>query len=107
MAVFQFTVNKSFLNRSGHPITIPRSQLSYQALIALGLDHKHITVILPYGERFEAEIYHGDAGYGEYYQLRFSGANKALPHYLKRNDRLIVALVKAAGHSFAILEYLA
>jgi hypothetical protein len=105
MASFEFTVNESFLEGSGHPITIPKSQLPYQALGVIGLDHKHVVVVLPHGERFEAEIYHGEAGYGEYYQLRFNGSDRDLPSYLKLNDRLIVFLAKAANNSFAILEY--
>ena len=105
MASFEFTVNDSFLEGSGHPITIPRSQLPYQTLLAIGLNHAHVVVILPRGERFDADIYHGEAGYGEYYQLRFNGGNRDLPSYLKVNDNLVVFLAKAAGTSFAILEY--
>ena len=71
----------------------------------LGLDHKHVVVTLPRGERYEAEIYHGTAGYGEYYQLRFTSGSPSLPGYRKLNDRLIVLLEKAAGRSHATLEY--
>ncbi|MFC3552477.1 hypothetical protein ACFOLC_15845 [Lysobacter cavernae] len=105
MSSFEFTVNESFLEGSGHPITIPKSQLAYPAFRALDLDHKHVVVVLPHGERFEAEIYHGEAGYGEYYQLRFNGNSRTLPNYLKLNDHLLVFLAKAAGKSHAILEY--
>ena len=105
MASFEFTVNKSFLDGSGHPITIPKSQLPYQELRSLGLDHKQVVVTLPRGERFEAEIYHGTAGYGEYYQLRFTGGHPSLPGYLKFNDRLLILLEKAGGRSHATLEY--
>ena len=105
MESFEFTVNDSFLEGSGHPITIPKSQLQYKALVALGLDHKHMLVVLPHGERFEAEIYHGEAGYGEYYQLRFNGSNRTLPGYLKLNDSLLVFLAKSAGQSYALVEY--
>jgi hypothetical protein len=106
MATFQFTVNESFLEGSGHPITIPKSQLPYQQLGAVGLDHKHVIVVLPHGERFEAEIYYGEAGYGEYYQLRFTGDNRTLPGYLKLNEHLLIVLTKADAKSYAIVEYL-
>ena len=105
MESFEFTVNDSFLEGPGHPITIPKSQLTYKDLRAIGLDHTRVIVVLPHGERFDAEIYHGEAGYGEYYQLRFNGDNRTLPGYLKLNDRLIVLLAKAAGKSHVILEY--
>jgi hypothetical protein len=105
MSSFEFTVNKSFLDGSGHPITIPKSQLAYEELRSLGLDHKHVVVTLPRGERYEAEIYHGTAGYGEYYQLRFTSGSPSLPSYLKINDRLVVFLENAGGRSRATLEY--
>lgn len=105
MASFEFTVNLAFLNYASHPITIPKSQLPYQTLGSIGLDHKHVTVILPQGERFEAKVYHGKAGHGEYYQFRFKGGHRILPGYLKLNVCLIVFLIKMASHSYAILEY--
>lgn len=105
MASFEFTANQSFLHASGHPITIPKSQLAHDELLSLRLDHKHVLVTLPHGERFEAEIHHGNAGYGEYYQIRFNGGSRSLPGYIKLNDQLIVLLEKAAGRSHATLEY--
>lgn len=105
MAVFEFTANDSFLDGSGHPITIPKSQLPYSALTAASLDLNDITVILPHGERFEAAIYHGEAGFGEYYQLRFNGSNRTLPSYLKLGDHLIIVLTKAAARSYALVEF--
>lgn len=105
MPTFEFEVNGSFIDGSGHPITIPKSQLAYPVLLAAGLDHEKIIVILPHGERYDAGIYHGEAGYGEYYQLRFNGATRALPNYLKIGDRLIIVLIKAAARSYFILEY--
>jgi hypothetical protein len=104
MAVFQFTINDSFLTGAGHPITVPKSQLPYKELIAAGLDHKHVTVILPHGERFEAEIYFGEAGYGEYYQIRFIGQDRTLPGYLKSNDQVFVLLTMIGSRSYAIIE---
>jgi len=105
MATFEFTVNKSFLGEVCHPITIPKSQLSYEMLEAIGLDYKNVIVVLPRGERFEAKIGHGEAGFGEYFQLQFTGKDRTLPAYLTLNDHLIVLLVKAASRSYAILEY--
>jgi len=107
VASFEFMVNRSFLHASRHPITIPRSQIAHDELLSLNLDHKDVLVMLPHGERYEAEIYHGTAGYGEYYQIRFIGSSRSLPSYVKLNDQLLVMLEKAAGRSHATLEYLA
>ncbi len=105
MASFEFTVNKSFLGGSGHPITIPRSQLPYRTLCSLGLDYKHVVVTLPRGERHDGRIHQGIAGFGEYHQLRFVDSQLTLPSYIKLSDRLIIFLEKAGRHSHAILEY--
>lgn len=104
MEIFEFTVDESFLKEPWHPIAIPKSQLPYQRLEAAGLDHKRLTVILPEDERFEAEIYHGEAANGSCYQLRFS-SNSALPRYLKLHDHLLVLLGKTALRSYAVIEY--
>lgn len=101
MEIFEFTVNESFLEDSGHPITIPPSQLPYQQLESVGLNHKHVTVVLPQEERFQAEICRREAAY----QLRFNGNNCSLPSYLKLNDHLLVMLVKTAVQSYAVIEY--
>lgn len=105
METFDFTVNKSFLESNGHPITVPKSQLPYKSLLSLNLDHENLIVILPQGERYKAEIYHGTAGYGQYFQIRLHGGNRSLPPYLKLDDHLIVVFVKAKFNSLAILEY--
>ena len=102
MVVFEFKVNDSFLDGSGHPITVPKSENA--DLAAAGLDHKDVVLILPHGERFEAGIYHGEAGWGEYFQLRFHGSKRTLPSYLKLGDHLIVVLTKVATHSYALVE---
>jgi hypothetical protein len=101
MASFEFRVNKSFLNDSGHPITIPKSSLPYDKLLSLGLDHDRLNVVLPRGETFEAAIYHGTAGYGEYYQIRFQSGRRDLPSYLSLNDLVVVTFETYGGRSLA------
>jgi hypothetical protein len=105
MAVFRFTINQSFLRNAGHPITVPKGQVPCSSLEAEGLNEKNVTLILPRGERFEGQLYHGEAGYGEYYQLQVRGENRTLPAYLKLQDRLLVVIFKAGSHSYAALEY--
>jgi hypothetical protein len=105
MAVFRFTVNQSFLGTKGHPITVPKSQIPYKALEAEGLSEKSVTIIFPRGERSEGQLYHGKAGFGEYYQLQVRGEDRSLPRYIKLQDRLLVVLFKAGARSYAVLEY--
>jgi hypothetical protein len=105
MEIFEFTVDESFLWESGHPIEIPKSQLPYQRLEAAGLDHRHVTIILPEDERFDAEIYRGDTANGDCCQLRFTSSNSTLPGYLKLDDHLLVLLGRTAIQSYAVVEY--
>jgi hypothetical protein len=95
MTVFHFIANSSFLQFAGHPITIPKSQVSYLALKAEGLNEKNVTIIFPQGERLEGQLYHGEAGWGEYYQIQVRGKNRSLPKYIKLRDGLLVVLFKA------------
>jgi len=105
MTVFPFKVGQTFLRNIGHPITVPKSHLPYGALVAEGLTQKNITIICPRGERFEGQLYHGEAGYGEYYQIQFRGKDRTLPSYITINDRLFVGLLKVGARSYAVLEY--
>ena len=105
MAVFRFSVNQSFLGNTGHPITVPKGQVPYSSLKAEGLSEKNVTIIFPRGERREGQLYHGEAGYGEYFQLQVRGEDRTLPSYIKLQDRLLVVLFKAGSRSYAALEY--
>ena len=105
MTVFRFTAGKAFLENKGHPITVPKSQVPYLALEAEGLSQKNVTIIFPRGERFEGQLYHGEAGYGEYYQLQVRGEDRTLPRYINLHDRLFVSLAKVGGRTYATLEY--
>jgi len=105
MVVFSFKVNQSFLGETGHPLTVPKSQVPCPFLKAEGLSEKNVTIIFPRGERLEGQLYHGEAGYGEYYQLKVRGENRILPTYIKLQDHLLVVLFKAGSHSYAALEY--
>ena len=105
MAVFRFTAGKAFLENNGHPITVPKSQLPYRTLEAEGLCQKHVTIVFPRGERFEGQLYHGEAGYGEDYQLQVRGEDRKLPKYIKLHDSLFVTLAKVGERTYATLEY--
>ena len=105
MIPFRFSVTRSFLDETTHPITIPKSQVDYKTVDSSNLDRKSIIVIFPRGERIEGHLYSGTAGYGPYFQLRLYGGNLRLPSYLKLNDKLIVALFRFGMKSYATLEY--
>lgn len=66
---FTFTINKSFLKYSSHPITVPRE--FYPFLAIHGITKKQeAKMILPNGSIATAYIHYSTAGYGEYYQIR-------------------------------------
>lgn len=76
MVSFPFTVNKSFLEYSNHPITIPCAY--YSSLISSiyqGKGCRTIPVLIdpPTKRMLNGEIYYGVAGRGEYYQIKVLG----------------------------------
>jgi hypothetical protein len=76
MVLFPFNVNKTFVERTNHPITIPKKE--YARLISniyQGSDKKAIPLFFesPKGRILQGKIYYGNAGYGPYYQIRVKG----------------------------------
>lgn len=64
MVRFTFRVNRSFVDGSGHPITIPKSQVSYDSLESLLAADRDCVVVFPDRSRVIATVYQGTAGYG-------------------------------------------
>ncbi len=104
MISFHFKINDSFRAYSTHPITVPKSQVSYQELFDTGLDKGDLTIIWPKGERARGHMYHGEAGYGSYYQIRTYG-EESPPKYLVEGEQVLVLLVNDVSTSYAIIEY--
>ena len=76
MVIFLFRVNKSFLEYSNHPITIPRQyhkDLVKEIYGGFGRKDQHVTVIPPNKRKLEGHIYYGVSGYGPYYQIKVLG----------------------------------
>lgn len=76
MITFIFTVGKSFLERTNHPITIPRAHNSKLVDdIYGGAGRKTIPVlVIPPKERvLNGEIYYGTNNFGPYYQIKVLG----------------------------------
>lgn len=103
MVTFRFKINDSFKTNSGHPITVPKSQVDYSVLPDQGLDKGKFTMIFPRGERVSAKMYSAVAGYGPYYQLRLE-SGETLPKYFNIGDKVIVLLFKDGVSKYATIE---
>ena len=101
---FRFEVNQSFLGYPGHPITIPKGEVDYERLESEQLNQGEFIVVFPKGERLTARMYHGDAGYGPYYQLKFTGDDRTVPRYLEVRNQIYVLLARMDARNYAILE---
>lgn len=89
---FTFQINKSFLEYSNHPITIPRE--FYPDMDIHGItETDEATMILPDGSITSAYIHYSTSSYGPYYQIRirsgYSGGGIAA---LKIGDRITVEM---------------
>ena len=103
MNKFRFTINKSFISTSTHPITIPKSQVDYTKLENCGLGYGSYIIIFPKGEKYKGYMYFGTAGYGPYFQLRFE-TGQPLPKYLELGDKVIILLYKDGNQRYAVIE---
>jgi hypothetical protein len=91
---FNFTVNKSFLNYSHHPITIPKAY--YDLVGELGLESDNVIITSPFGV-VRGAIYYAEAGWGHYYQIVARGGNypeDPLNHF-EIGQQILVELSKA------------
>lgn len=104
---FRFKVNQSFLGYPAHQITMPKGDMDYALLESELLHQGEFAVIFPRGERADAKMYHGDAGYWPYYQLRFRGEKREVPRYIKVGSELFVVLIRMRRKNYAILEEVA
>lgn len=101
---FRFEINQSFLGYPGHPITIPKGEVDYKRLQSEQLHQGEFIVVFPRGERLTAKMYHGDAGYGPYYQLKLTGDDRNVPRYIEAGKGIYVLLVRMDAKNYAILE---
>ncbi len=89
---FKFRINKSFLNYPFHPITIPKSQIDYSKLKEEQHKLDNVQIILPNLENTNGYIYFGTAGYGDYYQIRFTNLKNAYKKYFQLNQQFLINL---------------
>ena len=104
MLSFRFTINDSFRAYSTHPITVPKSQVSYGELGKEKLNAGDLQIIWPKGERSKGHMYYGEAGYGPYYQIR-THSDQSPPQYLAEGDEVLIVLVNDHGSRYALVEY--
>jgi hypothetical protein len=66
---FPFTINNSFLTGSSHPITIPKE---FNSILkeTVSADRYEITLSISNSININGYIYHGVAGWGQYYQIK-------------------------------------
>ncbi len=72
MITFKFRINHSFLLYSSHPVTVPRSQVNYRDVEELLCSTREAWVSLPGIGAYRGIVYFNHAGYGPYYQIRFT-----------------------------------
>lgn len=70
MTTFPFHVNPSFRGYPSHPITIPKSHVSYRALEEELGSVREGRLEFPDQTVVPVVLNHSTAGFGEYYQLR-------------------------------------
>lgn len=66
---FNFKVNKSFLNYSSHPLTIPIEFYEFLDIHKI-LENQDATFVFPDGSTAVGYIYHGTSGWGIYRQIK-------------------------------------
>jgi HKD family nuclease len=94
---FRFEVNDSFKNYPGHPKTVPKSQVPYDALRLHGFDSGELTISYANSTPLNGNMHSGTAGYGPYYQIRMSGPTDHLLFALPTGYRLLVRLEGSPG----------
>lgn len=66
---FNFTINMSYLKYGTHPITIPKEVYHFLRIHKI-LPNQEMRITFPDGSTATGYIYHGRAGWGEFYQIK-------------------------------------
>jgi hypothetical protein len=98
---FSFKINMSFLKYGNHPITIPKEFYSFLNLHGISTN-QDMSVSFPDGSTSLGYIYRGNAGYGEYYQIKlrhpFTGTGIGVSQF-KQGDHIKVELLKTESRA--------
>ena len=91
---FDFKINKSFLKYPAHPITIPREFYIFLDIHGI-IEKQDATVVFPDGSSALGYIYHGTAGWGEFYQIKIRSSYSGIGiGELKVGDLIKVEIYK-------------
>jgi len=97
---FAFSINKSF-KRYGQ-ITVPRTQVSYDELVALGFGAGNLTIAFEDQRPLRGFMHSARAGFGPYYQIRISDQSSHPLFDVPIGTRVAIALERdAEGENFA------
>lgn len=105
MISFDFKVNKSFLQSSFHPITIPKSSVDYKKIKAMEVEAFSAIIVCPDSTKLKGKIYSGVAGYGQYYQIRMEGNSKDPLYGIEKNKVLHVQIQQAESSIIIFLTF--
>lgn len=98
MISFVFTVNKSFLESSNHPITVPNcaeESLIKEIYEGKGEKNQKVEIIPPCGRPLDGHIYYGITRHHPYYQIKVLGCYPSdYFGHLKIGDSLFVEIEK-------------
>jgi len=97
MIRFAFRVNRSFLTYPGHPVTIPKSQTDYREVAELVGPSDEVWVSTEGSVPVRGIIYWGNAGFGDYYQLRVRSPMALQAEWLQLGTLVEVLLYRADG----------
>ena len=98
--MFPFRINMSFLKYGNHPITIPKEFYSFLNLHRIK-PNQDMSISFPDGSTALGYIYRGNAGFGEYYQIKlrhpFTGGIGV--SQFRQGDRIKVELLKTQNRT--------
>jgi hypothetical protein len=97
MITFWFRINASFLGYPAHPITIPKSQVPYGEVADLLLVSRDVWINIDGSPPTRGHVYHGIAGWGEYYQIRCDAPLLLFAKQFGHGELVQVSLLVAEG----------
>lgn len=95
---FLFTVNKSFRKEPGHPVTVPRRQVSYEDLRWQGIA-KGPLIVQCVGPLLEGRLNQSKTNGHEYYQITLRGPDNHPLFELPLGSKVLVRLGHSRGRS--------
>jgi len=96
---FSFIINMSFLKYGAHPITIHKEVYHFLKVHNIA-PNQDLLILFPDGSTATGYIYHGTAGWGEFYQIKvkqsYSETGRGVNQF-KKGDRIKVEILKSGS----------